>query len=147
MKNSVLTIFSGKTYNGECINRRGVDGSSIGIKHNDYYTYNSTHIEDCSNYCKAFFSSGDYTTSNPRPRTTTGYYDRTHRPRPEPTQGPRPTPSATTYWYRRSLDKDEEAEVQANGQQEFQYFGWENYGRSKLISFDMTVLLSRQNDF
>ena len=135
MKNSVFTIFSGKTYNGECINRRGVDGSSIGIKHNDYYTYNSTHIEDFSNYCKAFFPSGDYTTSYPRPRTTTGYYDRTH----PPGRTPRPTPSATTYWYpkvdgnRRSFDKDEETEVQANGQQELQYFGWENYRRSKLF--------------
>ena len=34
------------------------------MKYN-YYTNNSTHIEDCSNYCTRNQSSGDYTTWYP----------------------------------------------------------------------------------
>ena len=110
----------------------------------DFYTYNSTHIEDCSNYCKRTLSSGNDTTWNPL--QTTGY------PRPQPT---RPTRypnteivTGTNSWrttrgkpldpdipYARSDEKEKEkedlSEVQSDSQQEFQYFGWENYYRSK----------------
>ena len=134
-------VFQGKTYNGECISRRGVDGSNIWMKYRDYYTYNSTHIEDCSNYCKQTVSSGDYTTWYPL--QTTGYPRPTRYPNTEMVTG---TNSWRTTWdpypdwpYARSDGKEKESfketedlpEVQANGQQEFQYFGWENYDRSK----------------
>ena len=73
------------------------------MNYRDYYTYNSTHIEDCSNYCTRNLSSGGYTTWAPqRSLQTTGY-----------------------------TELEELPEVQANDEQEFQYFGWENDYSSK----------------
>ena len=110
------------------------------MNYRDYYTYNSTHIEDCSNYCTRNQSSGDYTTWYP---DVTGYPRPTRYPNTEMVTG---TNSWRTTWdpypdwpYARSDGKEKESfketedlpEVQANGQQEFQYFGWENYDRSK----------------
>ena len=109
------------------------------MKHREYYTYNSTHIEDCSNYCKQTVSSGEHATWYP-PQTT-GYPRPTRYPNTEIVTG---TNSWRTTWgptwgpgppYERSDDKAKETEdlpeVQANGQQEFQYFGWANTYRSK----------------
>lgn len=141
--------FSGETYNGECINRLGVDGSSISIKRSTYHTYNSTHIEDCSKFCKQSRSSGDYTTWSPQ---TTGY--------PRPTRYPTTDRTGTdfwgtTYWYSvdpdhpRTFDKEKETEdlpeVKTNGQLEHQYFGWENYDRSKLHFSLMSFIRSNRN--
>ena len=129
--------------NGECISRSGVDGRFISIDYQDYYTDNSTHIEDCSNYCKRTLSSGDNTTWYPL--QTTGYPRPTRYPNTEITG----TNGTTDWWYTRSSDKKEETEdlpeVQANGQQEFQYFGWENYRRSKLHLSEYLLIRSNRH--
>ena len=102
------------------------------MNYRDYYTYNSTHIEDCSNYCTRNQSSGDYTTWYP---DVTGYPRPTRYPNTEMVTGTNSW-GTTRYatWYARSDGKEKETEdlpeVQANGQQEFQYFGWENNYRS-----------------
>jgi len=136
-RKSLGILETGKTYNGECINRAGVNGSTIWIDYRDYYTYNSTHIEDCSNFCKRPLSSGDditWTGSTPvwYPLQTTGYP--TTWPARYPNTEITGTSGTTDWWYSRSSDKKKEAadlpEIQANGQQEFQYFGWENNRRT-----------------
>ena len=145
--------FLGETYNGECISRLGVNGSNISIKRRTYHTYNSTHIEDCSDFCKPSRSSGDdttidYPTWGP---SYTGY--------PRPTRYPTTETTGTafwgtTYWYPvdpdipRSFDKEKETEdlpeVKANGHLEHQYFGWENYDRGKLHFSLMSIIWSNR---
>ena len=78
------------------------------MNYRDYYTYNSTHIEDCSNYCTRNQSSGDYTTWYP-PQTPE-YPRPTRYPNTEMVTG---TNSWRTTWYpdrpyARSNDKEKD---------------------------------------
>ena len=114
------------------MDRRGVTGILIDIQSSSYHSYNSTHIEDCYNYCsRNYTESEDYTIS-----PTTEY----------------PTAIATTeyapfYNYHNEVgtnnqnDTNEQSvsEMNSRRKQQYQYFGWEGYNRSKLTNFHFGI--------
>ena len=141
-----VKLISGNTYNGECIHKYGVHGNSIHIR-STYYgsSYNSTRIEDCFNFCNVYSDSG-YGTSPPSTYQPTDF-----------------TTDFTTWWWdwrrksdSRVFDEDktekkeqndesdfqmETSEMQNYRAQEYQYFGIEDYGRSKSFSFIKSTIV------
>ena len=127
------------------------------MKRRTSYTYNSTHIEDCSDFCKHSGSSGDDTTGAPEPGTPEpGLQAGAPEPGLRPGGPSYPTNETTgtafwgtTYGYPRSFDKEKETEdlpdVKANGHLEHQYFGWENYDRGKLHFSLMSFIRSNRH--